>query len=123
MQVRVSAPAHDYIAAHGGDVYVYFDSVRRTSWKVQRVRVTRPPDREFALHEHEGLRLWLDARFEPPPTLELRRMFRRFGPLEATGTGAGRTGGIDAGSVPSWPSHGHGGDGHGGGGHGGHGGH
>lgn len=122
MEILVSERARRYIAARGGDVYIYFDPVGQSDWMMQRVKLRRPPGREVDLYECDGLRIWLDAGFGPPPRLEIRRMFWRFGPLQVTGTGAGEAVGA-SGDGGSWPTYGHGGGSDGGGGHGGHVGH
>jgi hypothetical protein len=126
MDVDVSAPARRFIAARGGALYVYFTDVGRSGWVFQRVKLARPADREFTLHESESIRLWLDADFTAPATLKVRRRPWPVGPIQVTGTGVGQFdlggggGGGDGGW--SWPTGGHGGGdggGHGGGGHGG----
>lgn len=123
MEIVLSRPARRYLASHGGEVFIYFESVGQSEWMVQRVKLRRPSGRDLSLHELDGLRIWLDATFDPPSKLEIQRTFWQFGPLQVTGTGDGQAVGAYEGDGGSWPTHGHHGGGGDGGGHAGHGGH
>src|SRR5689334_9643788 len=107
LEIDVSGPARRYISRRGGDVFVYVAGVGHSDWLVQHVKVSRPSSREFGLHEHDGLRVWLDAAFAPPARLTIRRAPWPIGPLEVTGTEAGEasaSGTFEGGG--SWPAHG-----------------
>jgi hypothetical protein len=122
MQIDASGPAERYIQSRGGRIYVWFSPVGDSPWSVQRVAFRPPPGIDFAAHFTGSMEVHLQADFNPPEELRLRRRPWPLGPIDVRGTGAGNAWGDGGGGEGSgdWPTSHGGGDG-GGGGHGGHG--
>lgn len=111
----MSDAARSFIEARGGRLYVWFSPLGRSPFSAQRASCRAPNGVEFDQHRVGSVDVFLQADFEPPEELTVRRRPWPIGPIEVIGTGAGQAWGGGSEGGAGWPTH-HGGDGGGGGG-------